>query len=71
MALRPGIVRQVLGGFAKWLEPEAHLLFDRGDGLVQGIDVAEVELEHEAVMRADAPAQRFQQLAAAGFSPAC
>src|SRR5262245_38374216 len=55
---------QVLGGFSKRLEPEAHLLLDRGDSLVQGIDLAEVKLQHEAVMRADASAQGFEQLSA-------
>ena len=38
-----------------------------GDGLVERVDVAQVQLEHEAVMRADVPAQGFEQFGAAGL----
>ncbi|VTU44509.1 hypothetical protein RA8P2_00174 (plasmid) [Variovorax sp. RA8] len=41
-----------------------------GDGLVQRVDVPQVQLEHEAVVRTDAPAQRLQQLGAAGLDAA-
>jgi hypothetical protein len=58
-----------LGGLSKRLEPEAHLLLDGGDGPVQGVDVIEVHLEHEAVMCADVAAQGFEHLGTAGLDP--
>ena len=61
------MVLSSLAACRKGSSPSAHLLLDGGDGLVQRVDVAQVQLEHEAVVRADAAAQRFEQLGAAGL----
>ncbi len=58
---------QQSGGDSKRLQPKAHLTFDVRHGLVQRVDMGQVQLEHEAVVRADASAQGFEQLRAAGF----
>jgi hypothetical protein len=58
---------QQLGGLAKRVQPKVHLRFDGGDGLVQRIDVGEVQLEHEALMCTDVSTQCFEQLGAAGL----
>ena len=61
---------QQFGGLSKRLEPTAHLLFDGGDGLVQHIDVGQMQLEHEAVVSTDATTQGFEQFSAAGLDTA-
>jgi hypothetical protein len=58
---------QPFGGASKRFEPKTHLLLDRGDGLIQRIDMTQVKLEHEAVMGANVAAQRLAQLGAAGL----
>jgi hypothetical protein len=46
------------------------VLFTVIAGLIQRVDVTQVQLEHEAVVRADATAQGFEQLAATGLDAA-
>ena len=67
---QPGHGAQQRGGLSKRLEPEAHLLLDLRDGLVQRVDVVQVQLEHEAVMRGDAPAQGLEDVLATGLDAA-
>src|SRR5690349_2260051 len=57
---------QQLSRLAKGVEAVAYLLLDRGDGGIDGVDVPEVQLEHETVVRTDVTAQRFQDFAARG-----
>ena len=57
-----------LSGLAKGLEAGTDLLFDRGNGAVQRVDVLEKQLEHEAVMPGDMAAQRVERFGAAGLA---
>jgi hypothetical protein len=58
---------QQFGHLSKWLEPQANLLLDVGRGFIPCVDMVQVQLEREAVMRADAPAQGFEQFSPAGL----
>ena len=55
---------------SKGLQAKAHLLLNARYGLVQRVDMVQVQLEHETVVRADASAQGFEQFRAAGFDAA-
>lgn len=58
---------QQLDGLSKRLEHLAHLLFQLGNGFIQRVNVAQVQLEHEAVVRADVYAQGFEHVGSTGL----
>lgn len=55
------------GGLSKCLKPQANLFLRLGSGLVQGVNVAQMQLEHEAVVCADVFAQSFEHVSPIGL----
>jgi hypothetical protein len=68
-SLTPGDRRQVFDVGSKGLEGVAHARLQLAHALLQVIHLSEVELEEEAVVLGDTPAQRLDQRSAAGLEP--